>query len=196
MKKKLFLMLALLCMAMQGAWAQDEWATVYTMTQTKQSDWTALNAGSTTGKTLGSSGTTTYYYITNNLSFTNDAAGGSGLTIQGTVYLYIPTGVTLTSTGAKADGRTGAGAGIELAEGNSLYLIGGGTLVATGGNAANGGNGSKGNDAEVNTSNDEYIGVITDVSFFFMDGDSAILMTQRPRALLLRALNVVSIVCS
>ena len=89
---------------------------------------TALSAGSTTGRTLGSADAVTYYYVTSNLSFTNSTAGGSGLTIQGTVYLYIPTGVTLTSTGAKADGRTGAGAGIELTAGNSLYLIGGGTL--------------------------------------------------------------------
>ena len=156
-KKKILMMLALLLTAVTGAWAQDGWEAVYRQTQTKQSDWTALSAGSTTGRTLGSADAVTYYYVTSNLSFTNSTAGGSGLTIQGTVYLYIPTGVTLTSTGAKADGRTGAGAGIELTAGNSLYLIGGGTLNATGGNAANGGNGGKGNDAEVNTSNDEYI---------------------------------------
>ena len=157
MRQKFLFILALLLTAVTGAWAQDGWEAVYRQTQTKQSDWTALSAGSTTGRTLGSADAVTYYYVTSNLSFTNSTAGGSGLKIQGTVYLYIPTGVTLTSTGAKADGRTGAGAGIELTAGNSLYLIGGGTLVATGGNAANGGNGGKGNDAEVNTSNDEYI---------------------------------------
>ena len=64
MKKKLFLMIALLLTAVTGAWAQDEWATVYMQTQTKQSDWTALSAGSTTGRTLGSAGNTTYYYVT------------------------------------------------------------------------------------------------------------------------------------
>ena len=149
-------MFVLLCAAAQGAWA-DEWDVVYTQTQTKQSDWTALSAGSTTGKTLGSAGNTTFYYVTSNLSFTNAAAGGSGLTILGTVYLYVPEGMTLTCTGANASGQTGAGAGIELTAGNTLYLIGGGRLIATGGNAANGGNGGKGNDAEVNTSNDEYI---------------------------------------
>ena len=154
--KQLFLTLALLCAVVQGAWA-DEWDAVYTMTQTKQSDWTALSAGSTKGRTLGSAGNTTFYYVTSNLSFTNSTAGGSGLKIQGTVYLYIPTGVTLTCTGANASGQTGGGAGIELTEGNTLYLIGGGSLNANGGNAANGGNGGKGNDAEVNTSNDEYI---------------------------------------
>ena len=140
-------MFALLCAIVQGALAQDEWDAVYTMTQTKQSDWTALSAGSTTGRTLGSAGNTTYYYVTSNLSFTNATAGGSGLTILGTVYLYVPEGKTVTCTGANASGLTGAGAGIELTLGNSLYLIGGGTLNATGGNAANGGNGGKGDDA-------------------------------------------------
>ena len=156
-KKKILFILALLCVVVQGAWAQDGWDVVYTQTQTTASNWTALSAGSTTGKTLGSAGTTTYYYATGDLSFTNTAAGGSGLTIRGTVYLYIPTGKTVTCTGANATAPTGAGAGVELAEGNSLYLIGGGTLVATGGNAANGGNGGKGNDAEVDTSTDVYI---------------------------------------
>ena len=141
MRQKIFLLFALLCAATQGAWAQDEWATVYKQTQTTAANWTALSAGSTTGQTLGSAGNTTYYYVTGNLSFTNSTAGGSGLKIQGTVYLYIPTGTTLTCTGANATATTGAGAGIELTQGNSLYLIGGGTLVATGGNAANGGNG-------------------------------------------------------
>ena len=150
-------MFALLCAAVQGAWAQDEWATVYKQTQTKQSDWTALSAGSTTGRTLGSADAVTYYYVTSNLSFTNSTAGGSGLTIQGTVYLYIPTGVTLTCTGANASGLTGGGAGIELTAGNSLYFLGSGTVNATGGKAANGGNGGNGYDAEVNTSTDVYI---------------------------------------
>ncbi|WP_294748277.1 hypothetical protein, partial [uncultured Prevotella sp.] len=146
--KKILFILALICAVVQGAWA-DEWDVVYRQTQTKQSDWTALSAGSTTGRTLGSAGNTTYYYVTSNLSFTNSTAGGSGLTIQGTVYLYIPSGVTLTCTGADADGRTGAGAGIELTEGNSLYILGGGSLNANGGNAENGCNGGNGNDAEV-----------------------------------------------
>ena len=135
----------------------DNWNVVYWQTQTKQSDWTALSAGSTTGRTLGSADAMTYYYATGDLSFTNSTAGGSGLTIQGTVYLYIPSGTTLTCTGANADGRTGAGAGIELTAGNSLYILGGGSLNANGGNAENGCNGGNGYDAEVNTSTDQYI---------------------------------------
>jgi len=157
MKKKLLSMFVLLCAIVQGAWAQDEWSTVYTQTQTTAANWTALDAGSTTGQVLGTAGSTTYYYATGNLNFTNSNAGGSGLTIQGTVYLYVPEGMTLTCTGADASGLTGGGAGIELTLGNSLYLIGGGTLNANGGNAANGGNGGKGFDAEVNTSTDQYI---------------------------------------
>ena len=148
MKKKLFSMLVLLCAVTQGTWAQDEWATVYKQTQTTEANWTALDAGSTTGKTLGSAGNTTYYYATGDLSFTNTTAGGSGLTIRGTVYLYVPEGKTVTCTGANASGLTGGGAGIELTEGNTLYLIGGGTVNATGGKAANGGNGGDGSNAE------------------------------------------------
>ena len=64
-KKKILMMLALLLTAVTGAWA-DEWDAVYTMTQTTSSNWTALDAGSTTGQTLGSAGTTTYYYVNSN----------------------------------------------------------------------------------------------------------------------------------
>ena len=127
----------------------DNWNVVYSRTQTTSANWTALGAGSTTGRTLGSADAVTYYYASDNLSFTNSTAGGSGLTIQGTVYLYIPSGKTVTCMGHDASGNTGGGAGIELTAGNTLYLIGGGRLIATGGNAANGGNGGKGNDAEV-----------------------------------------------
>ena len=148
MQKKLFSMLVLLCAIVQGTWAQDEWATVYKQTQTTEANWTALDAGSTTGKTFGSANATTYYYATGDLSFTNTTAGGSGLAILGTVYLYVPEGKTVTCTGANASGLTGGGAGIELTEGNTLYLVGGGTVNATGGKAANGGNGGNGSNAE------------------------------------------------
>ncbi len=141
--KKTLLFFALLCAVAQGAWAQANWDAVYAMTSTNSGDWTALT-GSTTGRTLGSEGNTTYYYANSNLSFTNSTAGGSGLTILGTVYIYVPEGVTITCTGANANAPTGAGAGIELASGNTLYLLGGGTINATGGNAANGGNGGNG----------------------------------------------------
>ena len=83
-------MFALLCAVVQGAWAQDEWSTVYTQTQTTAANWQALDAGSTTGRTLGSAGNTTYYYVTSNLSFTNSTAGGSGLTIISTCPLASP----------------------------------------------------------------------------------------------------------
>ena len=145
--KKLLLFIALLCTIAQGAWAQANWDAVYAMTSTNSGNWTALT-GSTTGQTLGSEGNTTYYYVDGNLSFTNSNAGGSGLTILGTVYLYVPSGVTLTCTGANATAPTGAGAGIELASGNTLYLLGGGSINATGGNAANGGNGGNGGNAD------------------------------------------------
>ena len=144
MKKKNISILALLLMAVTGAWAQgsggDDWGPV----QTSSAAWTALTEGSTTGMTLGAADATTYYYMTENLTFSNNTAGGSGLTIQGTVYIYIPSGVTLTATGADGEGTTGGGAGILVPSGTTLNIFGEGTIVATGGNAANGGNGGNG----------------------------------------------------
>ena len=102
--KQLFLTLALLCAVVQGAWAQASWDEVYAMTNTITSDWAQLSGGSATGRTLGVAGTTTFYYANSDLTFTNSTAGGSGLTIQGTVYLYLPQGVTVICTGADADG--------------------------------------------------------------------------------------------
>ena len=144
MKQKNISILALLLMAVTGAWAQgsggDNWGPV----QTSSAAWTALTEGSTTGMTLGAADATTYYYMTENLTFSNNTAGGSGLTIQGTVYIYIPSGVTLTATGADGEGTTGGGAGILVPSGTTLNIFGEGTIVATGGNAANGGNGGNG----------------------------------------------------
>ena len=159
-RKLLFTMLALSLGCLSGgsgAMAQNGWENVYAQTGTSSADWTAITEGSTTGLTLGAaqsgSSATYYYYITTELNFNNSNAGGSGLKIHGTVYLYVPAGLTITCEGANADGRTGAGAGIELASGNTLYIIGGGTVNATGGNAANGGNGGNGGNADVNSSN-------------------------------------------
>ena len=134
----------------------NSWESVYTQEQTTADDWTVLSEGSTTGKTLGGTSTTTYYRLTKSLNFTNTNAGGSGLTIKGTVYLYLPWGVSITCVGHDAVGTTGAGAGIELTEGNKLYIIGGGTgcsVTATGGKAANGSNGGNGDDIYTNDNN-------------------------------------------
>ena len=148
-------MIALLCAVVQGAWADGGWELVYRQTKTTSANWTALNAGSSTGYTIGTAGTTTYYYATGNLSFTNSTVGGSGLTIRGTVYLYIPSGKTVRCTGAKANdaGITGGGAGVELAEGNTLYLLGDGRLEATGGDGESGYRGDHGEDANFEYNN-------------------------------------------
>ena len=148
-KKSFYWILALLCTMVQGAWADGGWELVYRQTKTTSANWTALNAGSSTGYTIGTAGTTTYYYATDNLSFTNSTVGGSGLTIRGTVYLYIPSGKTVRCTGAKANdtGITGGGAGVELAAGNTLYLLGDGRLEATGGDGESGNRGDHGEDA-------------------------------------------------
>ena len=156
MKRKLLLTtlaLSLGCLfGGSGAMAQNGWESVYKQSKTTSDDWTKLDQGSTTGKVLGAKGVTNYYYITKSLNFTNDRTdndgnGNSGLKILGTVYLYIPAGLHIECRGANADGRTGAGAGIELSEGNTLYIIGGGDgayVNATGGNAENGRNGGDG----------------------------------------------------
>ncbi len=106
--------------------------------------WSILSEGSSSGHTLY----TGHYYVDQNVTFSNGATG-SGLTIAAgaTVYLYIPHGVTLTARGGHADGQTGAGAGIELPSGSTLYLMGKGKVKATGGNAANGENGNEGKNA-------------------------------------------------
>ena len=124
----------------------DNWGQVKTIT----SEWTHITAGSTTGYELKDD----YYYVSEDLTFTNTISGdgqGSGMYVQSgrTVTLYIPAGVTLTVKGADAEGTTGAGAGILLPEGSTLNIIGAGTLVATGGNAANGQDGSRGTDGRL-----------------------------------------------
>ncbi len=132
-----------------SAWAQDtdtkddNWGQVKTIT----SEWTHITEGSTTGYELKDA----YYYVTEDLTFTNTISGpgqGSGMYVQEgkTVNLYIPAGVTLTVKGADAQGTTGAGAGILLPSGTTLNIIGNGTLNATGGNAANGQDGGDGTD--------------------------------------------------
>ena len=124
----------------------ENWGQVPTAT----SAWTHITEGSTTGFELKDD----YYYVSENLTFTNTISGpgqGSGMYVQAgkTVRLYIPAGVTLTVKGADAQGTTGAGAGILLPSGTTLHILGEGTLVATGGNAANGGEGGKGGDGEL-----------------------------------------------
>jgi len=145
--KQLFLTLALLCAIVQGAWAQASWEEVYAMTNTTSANWTTLPEGTTAGATIGMAGATTYYYASKHIYYGNSTPGGSALTILGTVYIYVPYSLTVTCTGANADGQTGAGAGIELTSGNSLFLLGEGEVKATGGKAANGGNGANGTDA-------------------------------------------------
>ena len=148
-KKRFLSMLVLLAAVVTGAWAQGSGGDDWGPEQTKSAAWTALTEGSTTGMTLGAADATTYYYMTENLTFSNNTAGGSGLTIQGTVYIYIPSGVTLTATGADGEGTTGGGAGILVPSGTTLNIFGEGTIVATGGKAANGGNGGNGTAASV-----------------------------------------------
>lgn len=126
----------------------ENWGQIKTAT----SEWTHITAGSTKGFELRNE----YYYVTKDLTFTNENGGdgqGSGLYVQAgrTVNLYIPAGVTITAIGADADTTSAAGAGILLPSGSTLNILGSGTVIATGGNAANGKNGGKGTDGMEDT---------------------------------------------
>ena len=55
--KQLFLILALLCAMVQGAWAQASWDEVYAITNTTSANWTALPEGTTAGATISPSTT-------------------------------------------------------------------------------------------------------------------------------------------
>ena len=133
-----------------GAWAQDtkddNWGQVPTVT----SKWTHITESSAAGFELKDA----YYYVTEDLTFTNTISGpgqGSGMYVQAgrTVTLYIPAGVTLTAIGANAYETTGAGAGILLPSGSTLNVVGSGKLIAKGGNAANGKDGYRGTNGEL-----------------------------------------------
>ena len=117
--------------------------------------WVEITNGSNNGCVLQSG----YYYITKDISFVNNIAGGSGLSIANgaTVHIYISKGVTLTAQGANASEQTGAGAGIYLPKGSTLFLEGAGTVKATGGRAASGGNGKDGGNASADDSNKNWI---------------------------------------
>ena len=140
-----------------AAWAQtdtkkDDWGQVKTVT----SEWTHITAGSTKGFELKDD----YYYVTEDLTFTNTNGGagqGSGLYVQEgkTVHLHIPAGVTITAIGADADSTSGAGAGILLPKTSTLHITGEGKIVGMGGNAANGKNGGDGSPGEMD---DESVG--------------------------------------
>ena len=128
-----------------GSWHLVDGKAVPVMNKTPaDTDWKNISAGSSSGYRLFSGN----YYITQNIELSNGNCK-SGLTIAdgATVHFYIPRGVTLTARGGNASGRSGAGAGIELPQGSSLFLEGKGKVVAQGGNAANGCNGNRGGNA-------------------------------------------------
>lgn len=91
-------------------------------------------ATTSAGKTLSNG----YYYIVSD-DVTCNHPINSGITIDGTVSIYIEEGCTLAaegSSGSDANGSLGAGggkAGILLTSGNTLKLFGYGNLVANGG---------------------------------------------------------------
>ena len=157
MKKKVLSILAFLLLTVSGAWTQDVIGHDWDPVQTSSSAWTPITEGSTTGFELKDA----YYYVTENLTFTNTINGegkGCGMSVQSgrTVTLYIPAGVTLTAIGADAEGTTGAGAGILVPAGTTLNIVGSGTLVAKGGKAANGENGGNGSKGQLETKDESW----------------------------------------
>ena len=102
-----------------------------------------ITSGSTSGYTMTDGKT---YVIRNSVEFSNSNSGGSGMSVadNATVVLYVPNGVTLTTTGTDGSGRTGGGAGIYVPETATLIITGEGTVNATGGKAGDGDNGENG----------------------------------------------------
>ena len=134
-----------------GSWRLFEGKAVPRMNKSAAvGSWNKLSGGATDGYVLQSG----RYYVTEDISFTNNSAGGNGLTIAdgATVHIYL-CNAKLTATGGKASGRTGAGAGIYLPQGSTLYIEGRGSVIATGGDAADGGNGADGSHAYLHYSN-------------------------------------------
>ncbi|MBQ9206636.1 MAG: InlB B-repeat-containing protein [Treponema sp.] len=109
-----------------------------TAATTLYAQWTAKGTqltGSTSGGSI--SGTRV---VSSDVSYTN--ASGSGMTISGTVNIYIEEGCTLTATGAAGSAGSGGYAGINVPSGATLNLYGEGSVVATGGKGGDAGNGS------------------------------------------------------
>lgn len=108
-------------------------------------------AADTTGAKKVKSSTKTlssgFWYVDANTTCAYDSNNKNGLTVSGTVYLYIAKDCTLTVTGRPANGTTGGGAAIKVSSGNTLYVFGEGTIKATGGAAASGSAGSKGSNS-------------------------------------------------
>ena len=101
-----------------------------------------------------------YYKVpaSTTVTYAATGAGQSGLTINGTVCIYLSTKSVLKCTGKAGTGKdTPGGAGVRLESGKVLYLCGSGKLQATGGKAADGGKGAaNGSDACINVKSDWY----------------------------------------
>ena len=119
---------------------------------------TAMTGTQLTASHAGKTLTTGEYYVAPDTTL--ELRGGtakSGLVISGTVTIYIPANSTLRVYGGNASGTSGAGAGIEVASGNTLIVTGEGKLYATGGNGASGSSGGSGGNATWGDDKNSYI---------------------------------------
>ena len=90
------------------------------------------------------------YYLDSNVTYDKSGtyyANGLAIASNATVYIYVPSGVTLTAKGGPASDTNGAGAGINVPDGARLYIYGNGTVTAKGGVAAGGTSGGNGGGA-------------------------------------------------
>ena len=111
-------------------------------------DVTAANIGKY--RTLESRNT---YRFTEDVTYNASKTESALMVADGaTAVIVVPDGVTVTLKGGNANGKTGAGAGIEVPENAKLYIFGEGTLNAFGGNAASGSAGGAGGAPSISTS--------------------------------------------
>ena len=106
------------------------------------------------------------YYLDSDVSFSSYYSNSSSsrersaLIVKNgaTVYIYIPSGVTLTATGGNGSGTYGGGAGIYVPSSSTLVLLGSGTVTARGGAGCSGSDGSNGGSGTADTSTNYYYG--------------------------------------
>ena len=93
------------------------------------------------------------YDVSGSVEIRGDSNQRSGLLLaKGTAYINLKKGAALKVFGGNASGTSGAGAGIEVADGATLFITGDGEVFAQGGAAADGTDGLGGENASFSKS--------------------------------------------